>query len=79
MIRLHVERANGPGVRFTDATDFLFDECCKLAHQNPFPVLGTPDKVIGQLIHDVFGGVCQEICGNGPKYYTAVHVMVVAN
>jgi hypothetical protein len=58
MIFLHVECAYRPGVRFADSTDFLFDKCRKLAHQNLFPVLRTPDKVIGQLIRDVFGVLC---------------------
>jgi len=55
MIRLHVERTNGPGVGFTDPADFLFDECGKLTYQYLFPVFGAPDTMVSQLIRDVFG------------------------
>jgi hypothetical protein len=47
-----------PGVGFADTTDFLFNECCKLAYQNLFPILGTPDKVRGQFVGDVFDVLC---------------------
>jgi hypothetical protein len=43
MIFLHIERASGPGVGFTDTADFLFDKHSKLAHQNLFPLGGTAD------------------------------------
>ena len=55
MIGLHIERAYGPGVCFIDAADFLFNECSKLAYQNLFAVLWTPDKMIGELVGDRFG------------------------
>ena len=47
-----------PGVGFTDTADFLFHKSSKLAHENLFPVLGTPDQVIGQLIRNLFGVLC---------------------
>jgi hypothetical protein len=55
MIFLHIERTYRPGVGFTETTNFLFDECSQLAHQNLFPLLGTPDKVVSQLIRDMLG------------------------
>ena len=55
MVWLDVYRANRPVPCFADPTDFLLNERCQLAHQNLLPVLGAPDKVIGQLIGDVFG------------------------
>ena len=55
MIFLHMKRTYRPGVRFAETTDFLFDKQSKLANQNLFPILGAPDKVIGQFIRDVFG------------------------
>jgi len=58
MIFLHVKRTYRPGVRFAETTDFLFDKQSKLANQNLFPLLGAPDKVIGQFIRDVFGVLC---------------------
>jgi len=58
MIFLHIKRTYRPGVRFAETTDFLFDKQSKLANQNLFPLLGAPDKVIGQFIRDVFGVLC---------------------
>ena len=55
MIFLYSKRTYRPGVRFAETTDFLFDKQSKLANQNLFPILGAPDKVIGQFIRDVFG------------------------
>lgn len=55
MIGVHAESADGPGVRFTDATDFLFEKRCQFPCQNLFPLFGIPDKVIGQFVCDVFG------------------------
>ncbi len=55
MVWLDVYRANRPVPYFTDPTDFLLNERCQLAHQNLLLVRGAPDKVIGQLIGDVFG------------------------
>jgi hypothetical protein len=49
MIGLHIERAYGPGVCFTEAAGFLFNECSKLAYQNLFAVFWTSDKMIGEL------------------------------
>ncbi len=58
MIFLHIERAYRPGVGFADATDFLLDKRGDLASQDAFPVLGTPDKVIGSFVRDMFGVLC---------------------
>jgi hypothetical protein len=55
VIRLSIECAYRPGIRFTDATAFLFDTRRQFPNQNLFSLLGTPDKVIGQFIRDVFG------------------------
>ena len=44
VIFLHIQSANGPGVRFADTTDFLFDECSKLAHQIFLRYLGHRTK-----------------------------------
>jgi hypothetical protein len=37
---------------------FLFHKCRNLSGQEMFPVLGTPDKVIGSFVGDVFGVLC---------------------
>ncbi|HXZ03253.1 MAG TPA: hypothetical protein VEH81_00390, partial [Ktedonobacteraceae bacterium] len=54
----HIKRTCRPGVREAGTTDFLFDKQSKLANQYRFPMLGAPDKVIGQFIRDVFGVLC---------------------
>jgi hypothetical protein len=61
MIFLHIESAYRPSVDFTDATDFLFHKYRNLPDQDAFTILGTPDKVIGQFIRDVFGVLCIHI------------------
>ena len=58
MIGLDIERPYRPGVGFTDAANCLFHTRSKLANQNLLAVFGTPDKVISQLIGDVFGVLC---------------------
>jgi len=55
MIGLHVERAYRPGVGFTNAANFPFEKRCQLPNQNLFAVFGAPDKVVSQLVGDVFG------------------------
>jgi len=55
MILLHIQSADSPSIHFTQATDFLFDKHRNLSGQDALAVFGTPDKVIAQLIHDVFG------------------------
>jgi hypothetical protein len=55
MIFLYGKCAYRPGVGFTDATDFVFYKRSELANQNLLTVLGTPDKVIGSLVSNVFG------------------------
>lgn len=55
MIGLHIERADDPGVCFADAADSLFNECSKLAYQNLFAVFRIPDKMMGELVGDIFG------------------------
>lgn len=55
MIGLHIERTYRPGVGFTDATDFLFEKRGEFPDQNLFPVFGAPDKMVSQLVGDVFG------------------------
>jgi hypothetical protein len=62
MIFLYIERTYRPGVGFADATDFLLDKRGDLASQDVFPVLGTPDKVIGSFVGDVFGVLCIHAC-----------------
>ena len=69
MICLRIERPYRPGIGFTDTADFLFDKRRKFANENLFAVFGTPDKVIGQFIGDVFGVLCihthqYSICSN---------------
>ena len=58
MIGLDIERPYRPGVGFADAANCLFHKRSKLANQNLLAVCGTPDKVISQLIGDVFGVLC---------------------
>ena len=55
MVGLDVHCSNEPGILSTDATNLLFKKRGNLADQNLFAVFGAPDKVIGQLIRDVFG------------------------
>jgi hypothetical protein len=55
---LNIERASRPSVGFTDTADFLFDKGSKPTNQVLFAVFGTPDKVLGELICDVFGVLC---------------------
>ncbi len=47
MIFLDIESAYRPGVRFANPAQFLFHKCRNLSGQEMFPILGTPDKVIG--------------------------------
>src|SRR5258706_5208463 len=54
MIFLDIERTYRRGVDFTDSADFLFHKRGELANQNLLTVLGTPDKVIGSLVRNVF-------------------------
>jgi len=58
VIFLDSESASRPGVRFANPVPFLFHKCCNLSGQVVFPVLGTPDKVIGSFVGDVFGVLC---------------------
>jgi hypothetical protein len=58
VIFLHVECASRPGIGFTETTDFLFHKRGKLANENLFPIIWTPDEVIGQFVGDVFGVLC---------------------
>ena len=58
MIGLHVECTYRPGVCFTATPDFLFDKRSAFPNQNLFPLLRTPDKVIGYLVGDMFGVLC---------------------
>ena len=55
MVRLDVQSANGPALFSTDTTNLLFKKRGELADQNLFAVVGTPDKVIGQLVGNMFG------------------------
>ena len=52
---MHVKGTYRPGVRFTDTTNFLFDQRSQLANENLFAVFRTPDKMVSQLVGDVFG------------------------
>jgi hypothetical protein len=58
MIFLNIKSASRPGMRFADATDFLFDKRSKLANQKLLPLFRTPDQVIGQFVGDMFGVLC---------------------
>ena len=58
MVFLHVESAYRPGVGFTNPAKLLFDKRGDLPGQNTFAVLGTPDKLIGAYVVDVFGVLC---------------------
>ena len=55
MIFLDIERTYRPGIGVTNPAEFLFDTCCNPPGQDAFAVLGTPDKVIGQFVSDMFG------------------------
>ena len=39
----------------THAANFPFDKRCQLPNQNLFTVFGTPDKMVSQLVGDMFG------------------------
>ena len=54
MIFLNVESASRPGVGFADPAKFLFDKRSNVPGQDVFALLGTPDKVIGSFVGDVF-------------------------
>jgi hypothetical protein len=58
MICLNIQSACRPSVRFTDAADFLVEKRRQFANENLLAVFGTPDKVIGQFVGDVFGVLC---------------------
>ena len=55
VIGLDVHRSSGPGVIRTDASNRLFDERGDLAHKNLLAVFGTPDKMVAELIRNLFG------------------------
>ena len=55
VIGLDVHRSSGPGVIRTDATNLLFDERGDLAHKNLLAVCGAPDKMVAELIRNMFG------------------------
>src|SRR5260370_5530676 len=58
VVFLDIESAYGPGSGFADAAYFLFDKRSKLADQNLLTIFGTPDKVVGHFVGDVFGVLC---------------------
>src|SRR2546421_12685097 len=58
MIFLYVERSKYPFMYFAEMTYFLFDKHSSLPGQDAFAVFGTPDKMITQLVRDVFGALC---------------------
>jgi len=43
VIFLHIQGTDGPGVRFANAADFLFEKRRQFADQNLFAVCRTPD------------------------------------
>ncbi len=55
VIGLDVHHSSGPGVIRTDATNLLFDERGDLAHKNLLAVCGAPDKMVAELICNMFG------------------------
>ena len=55
MVRLDAHCSNSPGILDTDAANLLFEKRCKLANKNLFAVFGAPDKMVSQLVGDVFG------------------------
>jgi hypothetical protein len=55
VVGLDVHRSNGPDILDTDATNLLCKKRGNLADQNLFAVFGTPDKMVGQLLRDMFG------------------------
>ena len=69
MVWLDIERAYRPGLLSTDSAYLLLDKRRKIPDQNIFAVFGAPDKVVSQLVGDVFGVQCihtrqYNICSN---------------
>jgi hypothetical protein len=58
MISLDTERSYRPDVRFTDTADFLVEKRCQLPNQNLCAVCGTPDKMVGYFVGDMFALLC---------------------
>ena len=58
MVGLDVHCSNGPGILSTDATNLLFKKRGNPAHENLFVLFGTPDKMVSQLVRDMFGVLC---------------------
>jgi len=55
VIGLDAHRSSGPGVIRTNTTNLLFDERGDLAHKNLLAVCGAPDKMVAELICNMFG------------------------
>ena len=58
VVRLDVHRPNGPSILGTVAANLLLKKRGNLAHENLFPVFGTPDKVVSQFVGNMFGVLC---------------------
>jgi hypothetical protein len=72
MVRLDIHCSNGPGILGTDATNPLFKKRGDLANEKLFAIFWTPDKMVSQLIHDMFGVPCihtphYNMCSNFQK------------
>jgi hypothetical protein len=55
MVRLDIHCSNGPSILSTDATNLLFKNRGDLANENLFALGGTADKMVSQLVGDMFG------------------------
>jgi hypothetical protein len=58
MVRLDVQRSDDPALLRADAADFLFKKRRQFPNQNLFALFGTPDKMVSELIRDMFGMLC---------------------
>ena len=58
MVRLDVHCSNGPSILSADTANLLLKKRGDLANKNLFAVFGTPDKLVSQLVGDVFGVLC---------------------
>lgn len=57
MVRLDIHCSNDPGILSADAANLLFEKRSNLTYENLLAVVRTPDKMVSQLVGDVFGGL----------------------
>ena len=69
VVRLDIQRPNSPALFRADTADFLVENRRQFPNKNLLAIFGTLDKMVSELIRDVFGVLCihtlnYNICSN---------------